>query len=286
MKLAASLANIRRASRAAMPSAGEPPRTHSSAEPAPRREHIVRRKYVRISLFSGLVLAVAGALLAQDTPEPGAAQKSATTFVVNGKTVDAQVLNIDGRSYVDIDSLTQIAQITNGSITVEPSRIVLTIPAPASNAPAAASGNAPGEATPPAAVQGLSKGFVTTAIADLAEMREWRGATATMITYGLAVSEAWASSYHDRAQDGLTQATVAAATDDDREALGLLTNEFDRLAKWSGDTLAARQALNGAQTIDPNTLQNDQTLAKINNCGEFLSGMLLSGAFSDNASCH
>ena len=43
---------------------------------------------------------------------------------------------------------------------------------------------------------------------------------------------------------------------------------------------------NGAQTIDPNTLQNDQTLAKIDTCGAFLSGMLLSGAFSDNASCH
>jgi conjugal transfer/entry exclusion protein len=135
-------------------------------------------------------------------------------------------------------------------------------------------------------VQGLSKAFVTVAIGDLAEMREWRAATSTMITYGLAVSEAWASSYHDRAQDGLTQATVAATTDDDREALALLKNEFDTLAGWSGATLAARQALNGAQTIDPNTLQNDQTLAKINNCGEFLSAMLLSGAFNDNASCH
>jgi hypothetical protein len=66
----------------------------------------------------------------------------------------------------------------------------------------------------------------------------------------------------------------------------LLRNEFDTLAGWSAATLAARQALNGAQTIDPNTLQNDQSLAKINNCGEFLSSMLLSGAFSDNARCH
>ena len=144
MKLAASLADTRSAGRAAMPGAGQPPRTHLSAEPAPRREHIVERKYVRISLFSGLVLAVAGALLAQDTPEQGAAQKSATTFVVNGKTVDAQVLNVDGRSYVDVDSLTQIAQITNGSITVEPNRIVLTIPASSSNAPTAALGQSSG----------------------------------------------------------------------------------------------------------------------------------------------
>lgn len=244
------------------------------------------RDHLRAILSFGLLLAVAGALLAQDSPEQGAAQKSDKTFVVNGKTVNAQVVEIDGRSYVDVDSLTQIALITNGSITVDPNRIVLTIPVPSPNAPGTASATAPAETTPPPALQGLSKEFVTVAIGDLAEMREWRGATATMITYGLAVSEAWASNYHDRAQDGLTQATLAAATDDDRQALGLLTNEFDMLAGWSGDTLAARQALNGAKTIDPNTLQNDQTLAKINNCGEFLSGMLLSGMFSDNASCH
>jgi len=250
----------------------------------------VGRDNLRTILSFGLLLAVAGALLAQDTPEQGTPAKSDKMFVVNGKTLDAQVVDIDGRSYVDVDSLTQIAQITNGSITVEPNRIVLTIPAATpnapGNAPGTASANAPAETAPPPEVHGLSKGFVTVAIGDLAEMREWRGATATMITYGLAVSAAWASSYHDRAQDGLTQATVAAATDDDREALGLLKNEFDMLAGWSAATLASRQALNGAQTIDPNTLQNDQTLAKIDTCGGFLSGMLLGGTFSDNASCH
>jgi hypothetical protein len=250
----------------------------------------VGRNNLRTILSFGLLLVVAGALLAQDSPEPAAPQKSDKTFIVNGKTVDTQIVDIDGRFYVDLDGLTQIALITNGSITVEPGRIVLTIPVPSSNASdtaqAAASTNAPPETAPPPTVQGLSKEFVTVAIGDLAEMREWRAATSTMITYGLAVSEAWASSYHDRAQDGLTQATVAATTDDDREALALLKNEFDTLAGWSGATLAARQALNGAQTIDPNTLQNDQTLAKINNCGEFLSAMLLSGAFNDDASCH
>lgn len=248
------------------------------------------RKNLRAILSFGLLLVVAGALLAQDAPEQGAAQKSAKTFVVNGKTVDAQVVDIDGRSYVDVDSLTQIALITNGSITVEPNRIVMTIPAPASNTavtpPGTAAATAPANTTPPPAVQGLSKEFVTVAIGDLAEMREWRGAIATMITYGLAVSESWASGYHDRAQDSLTQATLTAATDDDRQALGLLQNEFNILAQWSSDALAQRQALNGAKTIDPNSLQNDQTLAKINTCGEFLSSMLLSGMFSDNASCH
>ena len=47
---------------------------------------------------------------------------------MNGKTVNAEVVVVDGRSYVDIDSLAQIADITNGSMTVEPNRITLTIP--------------------------------------------------------------------------------------------------------------------------------------------------------------
>jgi hypothetical protein len=33
-------------------------------------------------------------------------------------------------------------------------------------------------------------------------------------------------------------------------------------------------------------LQNDATLAKINDCSRFLSSMLVSGSFADNQSCH
>jgi hypothetical protein len=117
-------------------------------------------------------------------------------------------------------------------------------------------------------------------------MREWKAATGTMITYGLAFSSSWAQGYSSRAQDDLEQASLTAATDDDRNALALLRNEDGLLSGWSDQTLAARQALNGAPTIDPNTLQNDTTLAKINTCGDFLSGMLLSGTFSDSSSCH
>ena len=52
-----------------------------------------------------------------------------------------------------------------------------------------------------------------------------------MITYGLAVSEAWASSYRDTAQADLTQATLAAATDDDRKPLACSRTNSTR---WRG----------------------------------------------------
>jgi hypothetical protein len=82
------------------------------------------------------------------------------------------------------------------------------------------------------------------------------------------------------------QSTLSASTDADRNALQLLKNESDNLAGWASEVMAARQALNGAKTVDPNALQNDPVLAKITSCGRFLNAMLVSGAFSDDGNCH
>ncbi len=155
---------------------------------------------------------------------------------------------------------------------VEPSRIVLTIPVADSSS-----------AQNP---EVLSRGFAGAAIAEVAEMREWRGAIGAMITYGLAASKASAQDYHERVEEGLRQTTLTASTDADKNALQLLKNESDSLTGWANDVLAARQALNGAKTVDPNALQNDPVLAKITTCSRFLNAMLVSGAFRDDGSCH
>jgi hypothetical protein len=223
----------------------------------------------RIGLF-GLILFSAGNVWAQ-----GTASSATKTLVVNGRTVSAELKVIDGHSYVDIETL---AQITNGVVTMEPNRIVLTIPT--SNSTDAANSAAP----PP--VPRLSKDFASASVGLLADMREWRGAIGTMITFGLAVSDSWSQQYHDRVEAGLTQAAVAATTESDRNALPLLRNEFDKLTEWANETLTARQALNGAKTIDPDALKNDPSLAAITNCSRFLNGMIVSGTYSDNAACH
>src|SRR5271156_3706773 len=305
-------------------------------------KHHSFRFYVRLGFF----LAFAGSLSAQTTPNK--------TLVVNGNSVEAVVLQIGGHSYIDVESL---AQVTNGTVFIEPNRVVLTIPAtksagapaakvavtapaaappaagtvaaqpaaatttvavaspadaaaPAATttvavatpidgpapaaAPAAATVATPAAAAPvaapePAPVQpqpGLSRAFATSAIAALADLREWRGAISAMITHGLAVSDGWAQGYRDAAQADLSKAEGAARTDDDRNALALLQNEAGNLTSWWNGVLSARQALNGATTIDPDALKNDTSLAKIHACSQFLTSMLVSGAFSDDASCH
>lgn len=211
-----------------------------------------------------LVLSVAGALLAQRLPD--------RKLVVNGRATGAAVLQLNGRSYVDVETL---AQVTNGSVTFEPTQVVLTIPA------------ANSAATPsPQTAQGLSRGFASEGIVSLAEMKEWRGALGMMMTFGLAVDGGWATSYRDRVQGGLARTALAATTSADHLALQMLNTQFANLAKWQSDLIAERQALNGARTVNPNALENDPVLTKFSTCARFLSAMLGSGVFTDNASCN
>jgi hypothetical protein len=232
-----------------------------------------KRHDFRPVLIFGFALSLTGVLSAQRTPPAQSAPDK--VLVVNGKTVEANVRQINGRSYVDIEAL---ALATNGAVTVEPNRVVLTIPAQDASAAR--------DAAPVQATQGLSKDFASAAIAELAEMREWRGVIGTMVTYGLAVSGTWAQDYRERVDAGLRQTTLAASTDADRSALQLLKSESASLAGWASDVLAARKALDGAKTMDPVAQQNDPVLAEITSCGRFLNAMLVSGAFSNDGSCH
>jgi len=221
----------------------------------------------RFSLLLMFVLAVSATLFAQAIPDK--------VLVVNGKTAGTPVRQIDGRSYIDIETL---AQVTNGVFTVEPNRIVLTIPpSEAAAAPAAPQDQNAGK---------LSRDFASAAIAAVAEMREWRGGVRAMITYGLAVSDAWVQDFHEQTLVALRQAEVAANTDADRNALQLLHTQADRMINWANGVIAARQALNGAATVDPNALQNDTAYAKIRSCSQFLNSMIVSGTFNDDPSCH
>jgi hypothetical protein len=227
-----------------------------------------RSRIFHLFLF-GLILLFAGILLAQNVPD--------RALIVNGKST-GMVVQMGGHAYVDVET---VAQFTNGSVTLEPNRVVLTFPASASSA-APSTGLAPLPPAPP----GLSRNFASLAIAELAEMREWRGAVGTILTYGVPVAGTWPQDYHDRVEANLEQLKVAVSTAADQDAMQLLQNEFSNLARWASDVVTTRQSLNATNTVRPDTMQNDPTLAKISDCGRFLSSMLVSGVFADNQSCH
>ncbi len=217
----------------------------------------------------------AGILLAQDVTD--------RSLTVNGKD-EGTVVQIDGHAYVDIET---IARFTKGSVTIEPTRVVLTFPAPgtkvASDTAAASAGPAPSPSSP---TSGLSRNFASLAIAELAEMREWRGAVGAILTYGAPVVGSWPQDYHDHVEADLMQVEVAASTDGDEQAMQLLQNEFSNLEQWANDVVNTRQAMNATNTVRPDILQNDPAVAKISSCSRFLSSMLVSGSFADDSSCH
>jgi hypothetical protein len=228
------------------------------------------RTTISYLLIFGSIFLFAGILLAQNTPD--------RALIVNGKSA-GMVVQMGGHAYVDVET---VAQFTNGSVTIEPSRVVLNFPPPGGSA---SSTGAPASVAPPPS-PGLSRNFASLAIAELAEMREWRGAIGTILTYGVPVVGSWPQDYHDHVEANLAQVGVAASTSADQDAMQLLQNEFSNLTRWANDVVATRQSMNATNTVRPDTVQSDTSLAKITNCGRFLNSMLVSGSFADDQSCH
>ena len=229
----------------------------------------IHNKFVSCCRITALALLVClpGLLVGQAT------QKK-KTLVVNGRSAAGAVLQVDGHSYVDIETL---AQMTNASLSIQPHRITLTMPVSNANLRSAKAANE------------MSKDFVRTGIAQLAEMREWKGAIAGVIRQGLPAGTwlgPFLQDYRSRAERSLEQTSVAATMGPDQQALQLLKNEFANLRAWDTQTQAAIQVLNAEQTVNPNAKQDDPLLAKISECGNFLNGMMVSREFADNASCH
>ncbi|PYT40488.1 MAG: hypothetical protein DMG45_16835 [Acidobacteria bacterium] len=193
------------------------------------------------------------------------------SVVINGKAGQASVLQIDGRAYVDLETL---ARIANGSLSFKANRIVLTLPTPTLP-------------TDPGDDSGLSKDFMKAGIEEIASLREWASPLANAIQNGYPVTEYWVANYREPAVHGLRLASVAATTDADRSALQLLTNEFEAVRQWSNNLVEAHKSMGAAQyAISTSALRDDPLSQKIVTCGRFLAQMLASGSFQDDSTCH
>lgn len=231
-----------------------------------------RKSSLPSTLLIAFILLFAGIALAQTARDK--------TLIVNGKTVAGALLESQGRSYVDLQML---SQSLGGTLTIGADKITLAIPSAGGSAtqvPRQVSGNV----TPQ--FDHLSPNFRGAAIAALGEMRQWQGAVETVITSGVPVNGAWPQDYISRAESAINQARVAATTDEDHSAVGLLENDFSQLRTWSETVVSERKNLNAGRFVDPNSLKNDTALTKLSDCGRFLAGMISGGMFSDNASCH
>jgi hypothetical protein len=198
------------------------------------------------------------------------------TLVVNGQAADIAVVQINGREYIDLQAL---ARAANGSVGFQGDQIMLTLP----------SGSSSESAPPPPEhpESGFSQEFMKAGIEEIALLREWASPLAYAIQNGSPVTEQWVAGYRDQAAHGLKLASVAAKTDADRQALQLLTNEFDAVREWSNKLVEARRTMDTAKyAMSETALKEDPLSQKIVACGHFLGTMLGSGAFQDDSSCH
>lgn len=224
-----------------------------------------------------LVILCGGIALVQTAPE--------RTLVVNGKPMAGGVAEVQGRTYVDLQML---SQALGGTLTIEPDKITFAVNAtPATTMGGGANtGNAPRAAGTPTGNEHLSVNFRSAGVTALGEMRQWQGAVESIITYAIPVVGTWPQDYRERVESSINQAKVFAYTEDDRNALLLLQNDFSNLHDWSDAVTTERKNLNASRFVDPDALKKDTALAKISECSRFLAGMFGSGVYSDNSSCH
>ena len=194
------------------------------------------------------------------------------TLIVNGRSGEVKVMAIDGRSYVDLESL---AHIANGTLGFSGKQITLTLPVARTASVAA-------PPSPPAN-SGFSKAFLRAGIEEMALIREWRSALVNSIENNFPIQEDWVERYSGQAATSLGLASVAASTDSDRSAAQLVSNEFDNMKALSVQLLAERKSM---QHVSPENLKDDPLNQKILTCARSLASMAVGGQFADDASCH
>jgi hypothetical protein len=229
--------------------------------------------------FQKLLLTTMLMLLSSQTP--GQRVQEPKVLVVNGHEGQAEVIQKDGRPYVDLQSL---AQIANASLSYKQDRIIFSIGGTETHH---STSEAPVTPSSPVKETELSPTFMRAGIEQVATMREWASTMAYAVQNGYHITEDWAANYREQAANDLRLASGAATSDADHNALQLLTSEFELVREWSNKLVEARKTMDTAKyAMSPDALRNEALSQKIITCGRFLAQMLGSSSYQDDPSCH
>jgi hypothetical protein len=218
-----------------------------------------------------------GAVLLMVAMAMAQSQREREALSVQGYQGQANVIRYQGHVFVDAQEL---AQITNGSLSFERNRIILTLPGPDGS-------SSSGEVH----TSGFSRPFMKAAIEAMASIREWGGTLQAIVLNGYPVGNTTAGNtimaFQGRAADSVALASAAASTDSDYRGLALLKNEFNNVQDWADGYVKARISLSAAElSMSESQFNNDSDAQKIIHCGQFLAKMFASGTFQDDAVCH
>ena len=215
--------------------------------------------------------ASAGAQAAQSAGTQPSGTQTAGTLTIAGGSEQVPLVRINGKSYVEIESL---ARITHGSLRFQGSQTILTLPAAAGTA-------APTGATAP--VPQLSGGFLNAELEALTQIREWRASLASAVQNNYPVADSWVSGLRRSADAKLQLAIAAATTGADQKAVELLRNEFANMQAMSDQYLAMHAQANYTA---PDSFDNNPLDQKILACARAIAAMAATKQFEDEISCH
>lgn len=196
------------------------------------------------------------------------------TLVLTGHPGELPVVEMGGRSYVDVEALTRLA---NGSLSIRGNQIELTLPSPGASTPAM------NLETGQSGASGFSKDFLKAGIEEMEVIREWRSTLKNAIEQGFPVTENWVDNCRARAEQSLRLVSLAVSTDYDRSGFELLTNEFRNMRKLSDRYVGASK---GRVYVSPKSFDDDPLDQKILKCARSLAAMVANNQFVDDGSCH
>jgi len=221
--------------------------------------------------------ALLAALLMMVVMASAQTQYQEETLSIQGYAGEAKVVRLQGRLFVGVEDL---ARITNGTVSFESSRMILTLP----------HGEASEAAADDSSKPGFSRPFTRAAIEAMASIREWGGMLLVIVQNGYPLGNAMSGNtilaYQGRAADTVSLAAAAASTDSDYRGLELLRSEFNNLQAWADSYVKARSSMSAANlSTSEHPLQDDQEVHNLVHCGQFLAQMFAGGTFQDDAAC-
>jgi hypothetical protein len=223
-----------------------------------------------VSIAAVLTATLLTAILTLPLHANAQAPKTGSTFTIAGHAGETQLLQVNGKSYVEIETL---ARLTGGTLSFKDNRTILTLhPSDATE-----------QASTPPAKPGFSRAFTEAGIEEMGVIREWRIAIVNAVQSNSPLSEDWISTHHRLAEKNLSLASAAASTDDDRSAYPLLSAELNNMQTLSDQYVATRKA---ASFISPDTFHSTPLEDQILSCAQNFVAMTESHAFQDQPSCH
>ena len=224
----------------------------------------MRRSAIRISLLLGVLLLPLVILVAQQT----------TALLVEGPSGEAQVIEVQGKRYVEVDEL---ARITGGSLRFAGNQIILTLPASGSR-----SSQTVQSASASMPEVGYSREFVSAGIETMREILEWHAALKTAIERGYPLSDEWLGYFRRKIEPSLKHLEAVASTEMDHKTIPLLVGEFNNMSALSEKYLKITAS---RDYLPRNSLSRDPLEQRILTCWRSLSSMASSNQFVDDGSC-